>query len=213
MADPRSSHPPSSAHPQPSSQKPAAMSESKRPPAQAPSGEKPAAIVGYFETPAKLYKACESLRDAGYKEFDAHTPFPVHGLEKAMGLAPSKISWIALAMGITGLCSAFLMQWWMGGVDYPLNISGKPSFAAQSSVPIAFELTVLFASFGCFFGIWGLNRLPKYYDPVMKHPSFARASDDLFFVSVPAEDPKFDRLKTRELLERLGGREVEEVTP
>ena len=209
MADSKSSRPPPAAH----SQEKPVMSDSARVAAQLPTGEKPAAIVGHFDTPAKLYKACESLRDAGYKEFDAHTPFAVHGLEKAMGLAPSRIPWIALAMGITGLCSAFLMQWWMGGVDYPLNISGKPSFAAESSVPIGFELTVLFSSFGCFFGMWGLNRLPKYYDPVMKHPSFGRASDDLFFVSVPAEDPKFDRQKTRELLERLGGREVEEVTP
>jgi hypothetical protein len=166
-----------------------------------------------FETPTALYRACEGLRDAGYKGFDAHTPFAVHGLEKAMGLPPSRLPWIVLCMGATGLTSAFLMMWWMGGVDYPLNISGKPPFALASSIPIMFELTVLFSAFGCFFGMWGLNRLPTYYHPVFKHPSFGRASDDRFFISVPVEDAKFDRLKTRELLERLGGREVEEVTP
>ncbi|MFI5297812.1 MAG: DUF3341 domain-containing protein [Polyangiales bacterium] len=189
------------------------MSEPKRPAGQTPVGPRPAAIVSMFDTPRDLYRACEGLRDAGYKEFDAHTPFAVHGLEKAMGLAPSKLPWIVILMGATGLASAVLMMWWMGGVDYPLNISGKPSFALASSIPIMFELTVLFSAFGCFFGMWGLNRLPKFYDPVFKHPSFGRASDDKFFISVPVEDPKFDRLKTRELLERLGGREVEEVTP
>ncbi len=177
------------------------------------SKQKSAAVVGWFVTPAELYQACEALRDAGYREFDAHTPFPVHGLEKAMGLRPSRLPWIVLTAGVTGLVSAFAMQWWMGGVDYPLNISGKPAFSWAASVPIGFELTVLFSAFGAFFGMWAMNGLPRWYDPVMKHPTFGGASDDKFFVSVDSREPKYDPATLTSLLEKLGGREVQEVEP
>ena len=179
-------------------------------------GRKPAnvfAVVGMFQTPAEIYNACEHLRDQGYRDFDAHTPFPVHGLERAMGLKPSPIPWIVLGGGITGLASAVLMQWWMGGIDYPWNISGKPPFALQSSIPIIFELTVLLSAFGAFFGTWALCRLPMPFHPVMQHPSFYRASDDRFFVSVESKDPKFDTARVKAALEKLGAQEVVEVTP
>lgn len=172
-----------------------------------------AAVVAWFQTPADLYHACEHLRDQGYRDFDAHTPFPVHGLEKAMGLKPTVLPWVVLLAGATGLATAVLMQWWMGAWDYPWNISGKPPFALQSSIPIMFELTVLFSAFGAFFGTWALCRLPKPFDPVMQHPSFYRASDDRFFLSVEAKDPKFDVNKVKAALEKLGAHEVVEVSP
>jgi hypothetical protein len=172
-----------------------------------------AAVVAFFDTPAQIFHACEALRDAGYRDFDAHTPFPVHGLEKAMGLPPSRLPWFVLACGLTGLSTAFLMQWWMGGIDYPLNISGKPPFAWASSVPIGFELTVLFSAFGTFFGMWGMNGLPRFYHPVVKHPSFGRASDDKFFVSIEASEPKYDPVAIKQLLEKLGAHEAQEVSP
>src|SRR5690606_8945450 len=140
-------------------------------------------LVCYFDTPAEIDDAREKLRDAGIKHFDAHTPFPVHGLDKAMGLKPTKLPWIVLACGTLGLTGALAMQWWMSGVDYPINISGKPAAAIQGFVPVGFELTILLSAFGCFFGLWGLTKLPKFYDPVMKHPSWHRATDDKFFVS------------------------------
>lgn len=175
-----------------------------------PENTKPFAVVGYFDTPADLYHACEALRDAGVKQLDAHTPFPVHGLEKAMGLPASKLPWLVLGAGLTGLASAFLMQWWMGGIDYPINISGKPPFAAASSVPVGFELTVLFSAFGTFFGMWAMNGLPRFHHPVMEHPSFGAATDDKFFVSVEAADPKYGEAKA--LLAKLGAHEVAEVS-
>lgn len=168
-------------------------------------------LVCYFDTPADLYHACEKLRDAGLKHFDAHTPFPIHGLEKAMGLKPSKLPWIVLAFGTLGLVGGTTMQWWMSGVDYPLNISGKPSAAFQAFVPLSFEVTILLSAFGCFFGLWGLNKLPKFYDPVMKHPSWQRATDDKFFISIEPQEPKFDEAK--KLLEELSAKEIVEVEP
>ena len=175
--------------------------------------EKPYGIVGYFNQPAEIYKACESLRDAGYKDFDAYTPFPVHGLEIAMGLKPSRLPWIVFACGCTGGSLAVLMMIYMNVWDYPLVIGGKPFLTIPSYVPITFELTILFSAFGAFFGQWGLNRLPKYFDPVMQHPSFDRATDDRFFVSVASTDPNYEALKTRSLLEGLGAHELLEVAP
>lgn len=175
--------------------------------------QKPFALVGWFSTPKDLYHACEGLRDAGYKDFDAHTPFPVHGLEHAMGLKPSRLPWIVLACGLTGASSALLMQIWMTVIDYPLNIGGKPFLTLPSYVPITFELTILFSAFGTFFGMWGLNRLPRFFHPVMQHPTFHRASDDRFFLSVEATDPNYDSARTRELLEKLGAKELSEVEP
>ena len=170
-------------------------------------------LVGWFATPAALYRACEALRDAGYQRFDAHTPFPVHGLEKAMGLRPTRFSYLVLAGGVTGLVSAVALAWYTQAYDYPLNISGKPAFAYQAYIPIFFELTILFAALTCFFGIWAVNGLPRFFHPTLRHPSFHRATDDAFFVSVEAADPRFDRAETRRLLQGLGARELEEVLP
>jgi hypothetical protein len=174
---------------------------------------KPYAMVGYFDTPGQIYEACEALRDAGYKQFDAHTPFPVHGLEHAIGMKPSRLPWIVLACGITGFSSALAMMIYMNVYDYPLVIGGKPFMTLPSYVPICFELTILFSAFGAFFGMWGLNGLPKFFDPVMQHPSFARATDDKFFIVVESKDPNYDSIRTRQTLEGLGARELAEVQP
>jgi hypothetical protein len=168
-------------------------------------------VMGYFTTPKDLYHACEELRDAGYTKFDAHTPFPVHGLEKAIGLPPSKLPFIVLGGGATGLASAIALTWWTQGVDYPLNVAGKPPFAFPAFVPIMFELTVLFSAFACFFGMWGLNRLPMPSHPVFKHPSWPRATDDAFFVAIESDDPKYDPARTKAMLEKLGAQEVMEI--
>ena len=173
--------------------------------------DKSFALVAHYGSPAALYHACEQLRDAGYKKIDAHTPFPVHGLEKALGVGPSRVPWIVLVCGIIGFGLAVLMQWWMSAVDYPMIIAGKPFFAWQAYVPITFELTILLSAFGAFFGMWGLNALPRFYHPVFKHPSFYRASDDLFFLAVETGDPKYNPQTTRKLLEQTGAREIVEV--
>jgi hypothetical protein len=171
------------------------------------------ALVGAFATPAEITRACAALRDAGYRRFDAHTPFPVHGLEKAMGLRPSPLPWIVLACGIIGGSFAFTLQSWVHLFGYPQNISGKPLFAFQAYVPVTFELTVLFAAFGTFFGVWGLSRLPQLFHPTMQHSGFSAASDDRFLVSVESSDDCFDADRTRVLLQSLGASDVRAVQP
>jgi Protein of unknown function (DUF3341) len=167
-------------------------------------GEKrPLLYLAEFETPGKAMHAAEKVRDAGYKRWDVHTPFPVHGMDKAMGLPDSKLGWIVLLCGLTGCSVAFLLIWWTNGVDYPLIIGGKPGFAFPSMVPVMFELTVLLSAFGTVFGMFGLNQLPRHNHPVFYSDRFDRATDDRFFISIEAADDKFDLAATRKLLESL----------
>ncbi|NUP11696.1 MAG: DUF3341 domain-containing protein [Polyangiaceae bacterium] len=167
-------------------------------------------MMGMFDTPADLYHACEELRDAGYKGLDAMTPFPVHGLEKALGLSPTRLPFFVLAGGATGLTGGVLLTWYCNW-DYPLNIAGKVPFSWQVYIPIYFELTVLFSALTCFFVTWGLCKLPTFFHPTMRHKSFPRSTDDGFFVTIDATDPKYDADDTRRLLEKLGAKEVQEV--
>lgn len=169
------------------------------------------ALMGYFKTPGELYHACEELRDAGYQRYDAHTPFPVHGLEKAMGLPPTKFPYLVLSGGIFGLVGAISLAYYTQAVDYPQNISGKLPFSYQAYIPIFFELTVLAAGLTCFFGLWAWLKLPSPYHAAFSHPSFHRFSDDAFFIAVEAADPKYDTEKTKAMLEKLGCLELEEV--
>lgn len=181
------------------------------PPTPSTFEKRPALLLAEYATPGKCMHAAEKLRDAGYKNFDTHTPFPVHGMDAAMGLPDSKLGWIVLTGGLTGVSSAVLMIWWMNGVDYPIVVGGKPPFALPPSVPIMFELTVLFSAFCAVFGMLGLNKLPRHHHPIFESDRFRGASDDKFFVSVEVEDPKFDLKRTRALLESTHADHVEIV--
>lgn len=166
-------------------------------------------LLAQFATPADLYRACERVRDAGFTRWDAHTPFPVHGLERAMGLRRSPLPWIVLVMGLTGAVAGFSLQWWVHGAAYPLVISGKPYLAWPAYIPITFEVAVLFAALGAVFGMLGLNRLPMHHHPLFQSKVFERVTDDAFFISIESWDPRFDASATGELLQSLGARSVE----
>jgi molybdopterin-containing oxidoreductase family membrane subunit len=168
-------------------------------------------ILAKFGTPADLYHACERVADAGFTRWDAHSPFPVHGLGRAMRLRRSKLPWIVLGMGLTGATLGFVLQWWVHASAYPLVISGKPYFAWPAMIPITFELGVLFAALGAVFGMLGLNRLPMHYHPLFRSKVFERVTDDAFFISIESWDPRFDPTATGKLLESLGARSVELV--
>jgi hypothetical protein len=164
-----------------------------------------------FDDGHDLFHACEVVRDAGYRDWDAHTPFPVHGLNTAMGLKPSKLPYIVFFAGLTGLGLAVLMQWWMNAVDYPYIISGKPFFSLPANIPIIFELTILLSAFAAFFGMMGINGLPRFHHPVFFSKHIHKATDDRFFISILSTDPLFSVEKTRSLLESLGGLRIEEL--
>jgi hypothetical protein len=162
---------------------------------------RPLLYLAEYETPADVMHAAEKVRDAGYEKWDVHTPFPVHGMDRAMGMRDSAVGWIVLVMGLTGCASAFLLMWWANGIDYPLIIGGKPGFSIPSMIPVMFELTILLSAFGAVFGMLGLNQLPKHHHPVFYSDRFDRCSDDRFFISIEASDPAFDLENTRALLE------------
>jgi hypothetical protein len=158
-----------------------------------------------------VLSAAAKVRDAGYTKWDVHTPFPVHGMDKAMGIKPTILPWIVLCGGLSGGTLAMTFQWWVNNVDYPQIISGKPFWGIPANIPIGFELTILFSVFASFFGVWTLCKLPRFHHPVFNSNAFARATDDSFFIAIEAQDPKFDYQKTTELAHSLGGDLVEEV--
>ncbi len=164
-----------------------------------------------FERPGDLIDACEQVRDAGFTRWDAHTPFPVHGLDAAMGLRGTKLPWLVLAAGLTGLGGALLMQWWMNAFDYPFRISGKPFFGLPAAVPVAFELTILLSAVAAVVGMLALNGLPRHHHPLFRCELFRRVTTDRFLIAVEAADPLFDPERTRDFLESLGGSPVEAV--
>jgi hypothetical protein len=170
-------------------------------------------VLAQYENPHTVYKACEQVRDAGYEKWDACTPFPVHGLDKAMGLRRSIVPRISLAGGITGFITGMSMIWWTGAVDYKLIVGGKPLFSPMFAFPVSYELTILFTAFATIIGMFVLNGLPMHYHPVLKYDQIRRGMDDTFFIVIEARDPRFNAANTRALLEQAGGEAITELEP
>lgn len=168
-------------------------------------------LLAEFANPKTLCDAAQEVRLAGYTKFDAHTPFPIHGLDKAMGLKPSPLGYIVFCGGLLGLTLVTTMQYWMGKVDYPMNISGKPFFTIESSIPIMFEGTVLLSAFTCIGTMLALAKLPKLYSPLFNVKSFERVTDDKFFISIEAGDAQFNEAQTAAFLKKIGAVNVEVV--
>ena len=166
-------------------------------------------MLAEYGSASAIYHACEKVRDAGYTRWDAHTPFPVHGLDGAMGLSRSKLPWLVLVCGLSGAAFAFGLQWWTSAVAQPVVIAAKPIFSWQAFVPVTFELGVLFAAFAAVFGMLAINGLPRLHHSVFHSERFQRASDDRFFISIESVDPNYDETKTRALLEEAGAEHVE----
>ena len=168
-------------------------------------------VIAEFNTPHDLIEAAKAVRGAGFDKFDTYSPFPIHGMDAAMGMGDSKLGWIVLLCGITGGSGALLMQWWMSAVDYLTIIGGKPFFSYQAFVPITFELTVLLSAFGAVFGMFALNGLPKLHHPLFSYRRFRKATDDGFFLAIESADPKFNAEQATKVLESAGGHHIELV--
>lgn len=166
-------------------------------------------ILARFGSASELYRAAEELRDSGYTKFDCHSPFPIHGMDKAMGLKRSPLGWIVGLAALIGSGGALALQWWTMAVDYPLVISGKPYFAYQAYVPITFGLGVLLSAVAAVIGMLALNGLPRWNHPVFESEQFETSTDDGFFVSIESTDPQFDKNESAEYLRSIGGEDVE----
>lgn len=168
-------------------------------------------LAAEFAEVDSFLRAVEACRREGYVCFDAHAPIPVHGLDEAMEIRPSRLPWLVFLGGLVGCLGGLLLQWWTNGIDYPFRISGKPLFAFPPAIPVTFELTVLLAAAAAVLGMLVANRQPELYHPLFELPAFAGGSDDRFFVVVQAQDPLFDEAKTAELFKRLGASKVHRV--
>lgn len=164
-----------------------------------------------FDSVDKLLAGCRRVRDAGYLKTDAYTPFPVHGIDKALGIKSTVLPWICLVCGLTGTTIALTMQIWMNAIDYPYIISGKPFISMPAFIPVTFELTVLLAAFGAFFGMLALNKLPMFSNPVFTDPRFDRATDDRFFLFIGANDAKYEKAGVTRLLGDMGSGHVADI--
>ncbi len=161
-------------------------------------------LLAEYQTPQQLIDAARHVRDAGYKQWDTFSPFPVHGIDPAMGIRMTRLPWVVFCAGLTGGLTALGFQYWANAADYPFLVSGKPMWSVAANIPITFELTVLFAAISCFLGMLIFNRLPMHSHPLDRLRRFARVTDDRFFVVVSAGDPKFDESDTSALLAKTG---------
>ena len=166
-------------------------------------------LVAYYDDVDTLMGAVRRVREAGYRRFDAHSPFPVHGIDPAMGIRPTILPWLVLGAGLTGCAGALLMQWWTNGVDYAFLISGKPLFGLPAAIPVTFEVIILLSAFMTFFGMLALNKLPLLSNPLLRTAGFTRVTADRFAVSIEAADQCFDADATRELLRETGAKSIE----
>jgi hypothetical protein len=171
----------------------------------------PFALIAEFDNPADAMHAAEKIRDAGFRRWDVHTPFPVHGMDDAMGLKNSKVGYFTFCGGLTGFTGGMLMIWYMNYFDYPIVVGGKPLFSPMFPFPVCYELTILLSAFGSIFGMLFLNRLPKLYNPLLKNRRFLGASHDKFVIVIETADPKYSDTETRKLLTDCGSKHIEMV--
>ncbi len=186
---------------------------------------KPYGVVAEFDNPDSLLSAAKSVHEAGYRDIDAYSPFPVHGLTDVIGFKDDKLGWVVFLHGVGGFLFGYFLEWWVsmgvqisssalmhnGLLPYPHNVGGRPLFSLPSFFPPAYELTILFAAFGATFGMLAFNGLPKPHHPVMNAGSMARASSDRYVLCVEATDPRYNEDDVVKVMEGLKPISVERV--
>ena len=167
--------------------------------------------LAQFDNPAELLHSAEKMRDAGYQKFDCHSPFPIHGMDEAMGIRRSILGYIVFIFGFLGAAGGFALQTWVHTAAYPLTYAGKPFFSWQAFIIVTFGLMVLAGALSSVLGIFHLSRLPRLWDGLFYSDNFKKFSDDGFFISVDASDPSFSEIKTVDFLQSIGGSEAEVI--
>jgi hypothetical protein len=168
-------------------------------------------LAAEFDDVEHILEAATAARDAGYVQMDAYTPFAVEGLDDALGMRPTRLGWVVLGAGLTGLLGGFFLQWYANTSYYPLVIGGKPFNSWPNWIVIMYECTILFSAFTAGLVMILRNGLPRPYHSIFNTPGFENASRDRFFLCIEARDPSFDLDRTRALLESLGPNRVSEV--
>ncbi|MEQ1876003.1 MAG: DUF3341 domain-containing protein [Bdellovibrionia bacterium] len=170
-------------------------------------GRNPGGLVAIFTDEKSVLKAAEAVRKAGFTKFDAITPYPVHGMDDAMGLKASWLPWVTFIGGATGCAIAVAFQWWVAAVDWPLIIGGKPYFSLPAFIPITFELTVLFGGLSTVAALFVVCGLPKINPPIIDKS----LTDDRFAIFIPDTDTGYNVEKIDKLFRTLDAEEVRKV--
>lgn len=169
-------------------------------------------VTAVFNTPDEIIRASKAIVKEGYSKFDVHTPYPVHGLDKAMKLKRSPLGYFAFVLGVTGACLALLLMWWTMTVAYPMNISGKPEFPLPAFIPITFEVTVLLASIATVVSMIVIFfKFPNTSHPLHDTDYMRKVSSDKYGITIESNDPKFEINTVKEFLAKIGGNEIEEI--
>ena len=176
-----------------------------------PTDTSPHGLMAEFEKPEELLEAAEKTYGAGYRSIDAFSPLPIHGLAAAIGFKRTNLPLVTFLCGLVGALCGYSLQYWVHVIDYPINIGGRPLHSGPTFIPVTFEVTILFAALGTFFGLWLSNKLPMPYHPVFNVPEFKRASQDRFFLCIESADPLFDDEATRSFLQSLDPVKVSDV--
>ncbi len=162
-------------------------------------------MVAEFTDPDDILKAAKKVHAAGYKELDAYTPFPVHGLDDAIGFKDASVQWTIFIAAVGGLVLGFGLESWVATQAYPLNVGGRPKISWPQFIPVAYECCILCAGIAAFIGVLFWNKLPQPYHPIFNTPNFDKASQTSFFLAIEAKDPKFDHGDVKKLLNDCGG--------
>ncbi len=168
-------------------------------------------VVARFGSVEGILEAAQKTKEAGYENIEAYTPFYIEGLDENLGHAPTRLGWVVLIMGITGLLTGFFLQYWSFGSFYEINIGGKPYNSWPNFIVITFELTVLFSAFTAGLFMLGRNGLPRPYHSIFNTPGFEDATRDKFFLCIEADDENFELETAKGFLATLEPEEVSEV--
>jgi len=158
-----------------------------------------------------LVAAARRAREAGYRQIEAYSPFPVEGLSDALGFPGSRVPLATLIGGILGGVGGYFLQWYSAVISYPVNIGGRPTHSWPEFIPVTFETTVLGAAVTAVVAMLAANGLPRLRHPVFDVPHFDLATRNRFFLCLAAKDPRYEAQSARRFLEELEPIRIAEV--
>lgn len=177
-----------------------------------PRSKKLFGLAALYNTPNEIIKAASEVTEKGYEKFDVYTPYPLHGMDDAMGMKSSKVGYVSFTLGITGMLLSLLMIWWMSSVNYPNIIGGKPFFSLPPAIPITFEGTILFTGIATVLGMLILfNQLPKINSPLNDTDFMKNISSDKYGIVIRTEDNKFQEAEVKKLFLSEGAYDIQEI--
>jgi hypothetical protein len=164
-------------------------------------------MIGIFRDEADILEVAREARERGLKIVDVYAPYAIHGMDKAMGLAPSRLPWICFLLGLAGAAFKVWFEYWTTAVNWPINVGGKPWNSLPAFVPITFEVMVLFAGISTVIAFFLVGNLFPWRKPRLVHPS---VTNDRFALVLEETDAAFDPQRVEEMLRRFHAVEVEE---